>query len=324
MALADGNQIVRDQFARIGKLPDAPVRPTRGGNPWNYRNHMRFALDQEGRVCLQMLESHNLIPIRECHIMDAGVTSIFSTLELEGADFDAVTLRTGENTGDRMLIFEATETEPPEIETDEAVSIHFEMNDTDMTLIGRETLEEKVRERTFRISPQSFFQVNTPMAAVLLDLVEQYLAPSAEDALLDAYGGVGLFGLSLAQRVSRVIEIEENPHALEDARYNAREMTNVEFHEGRVEDVLPSLETAFQLVVVDPPRSGLERPALDALIARSPRVIAYVSCDPATLARDARRLVDGGYSLNEVQPLDMFPQTYHVECVARFEWPSSS
>ncbi|MGB8647573.1 MAG: class I SAM-dependent RNA methyltransferase [Anaerolineae bacterium] len=311
--------IVREQFARIGKLPDAPVMPARGSNPWNYRNHMQFALDPEGRICLQMLESHDLIPIRECQLMDAPVESLFATLELEGADFDAVRLRAGENTGDRMIIFEATGTEPPEIETDEPVSIHFEIDGIDVTLIGREALEERVRERTFRISAQSFFQVNTPMAETLLAQVERYLDPRADETLLDAYGGVGLFGLSLAPRVARVIEVEENPRALADARHNAREWSTIEFHEGRVEDVLPELQTPFQLVVVDPPRAGMERGALDALIARQPRVMVYVSCDPATLARDARRLVDGGYRLTEVQPVDLFPQTYHIECVARFE-----
>ncbi len=311
-------EIVREQFARIGKLPDAPVAATRGRRAWNYRNHMRLALNQEGQLCLQALESHHLVPIRECHIMDAPLVSLLSTLELEGADFDAVTLRAGENTGDRLIVFEATDTGPPEIETDEPVSIAFQTDEIVMTLVGKEAIEERVGDRTFRVSPRSFFQVNTPLAEVLLALVEQFLAPAPDQTLLDGYGGVGLFGLSLASRVARVIEIEESADAVADAQYNARDLSNVEFHTGRVEAVLPQLEGAIQLAVVDPPRAGIERAALAALIGKAPRAIAYVSCDPATLARDARILVDAGYRLTDVQPVDLFPQTYHIECVARF------
>jgi 23S rRNA (uracil1939-C5)-methyltransferase len=314
-------QIVREQFARIGKLPEAFISEVRAGKAWNYRNHMRFALDGDGRLSLQALESHDLVPLRECHILDAALVSIFNALELEGADFDAVTLRAGENTGDRLIVFEAADATPPEIETDEPVSIAFQVGATVVTLIGKEAIEERVRGRQFRISPRSFFQVNMPMAEVLLDLVEEFLAPRPDDILLDAYGGVGLFGLSLADRVAGVIEIEQGVDALEDARHNARELhaDRTEFHSGRVEDILPKLESPISLAVVDPPRTGMAKQAVDALVSQAPRLIAYVSCDPATLARDARRLVDGGYRVTNIQPVDLFPQTYHIECVARFE-----
>lgn len=320
-------QIVREQFARIAKLPDAPVEATRAGEAWNYRNHMRFALDQGGRMCLQALELHDLVPIRECHIMNGALAAMFNSLELEGADFDAVTLRVGENSGDRMIVFEASDTTPPEIETDESVSIAFQLTGKHpgegavITLIGKEAIEERIGGRTFRISPRSFFQVNTPMAQVLVELVAQYLDPRPDDILLDAYGGVGLFGLSLAERVARVMEIEESADALEDARHNAADLPpgRVEFHAGQVEEALPRLKEHFTLAVVDPPRAGMAKGALDALASLAPRVIAYVSCDPATLARDARRLVDAGYHVTDIQPVDLFPQTYHVESVTRFE-----
>ncbi len=319
--LAFKQQIVREQFARIGKLPDAPVAAVRRGRAWNYRNQMRFALDENGHMCLQALESHNLIPIHECHIMDAPLVSMFNALELEGADFDAATLRAGEKTGDRLIVFEATEAEPPGIETDEPVSIAFQIDDTVIPLIGQPAIEEQVGKRLFRISPRSFFQVNTPMAEVLLTLVEQFLEPRPEETLLDAYSGVGLFGLTLTERVRRVIEVEESIDALEDARHNARDLPEerIEFRAGRVEDILPILASPLNLAVVDPPRAGMSKAALDALVSKAPRAIAYVSCDPATLARDARRLVDGGYRITDVQPVDLFPQTYHIECVTRFE-----
>ncbi len=312
-------QIVREQFARIAKMPDAPVLPTRAAvNPWHYRNHTEFALNEKGELCYRALESHELIPIRECHILDAPLVALFETLQLEGADFNAVVLRAGENTGDKAILFKSSEADPPEIELDEPVSIYFQVGETVVTLIGKRAIEERIGARTFRISPLSFFQVNTPMAEVLLSLIQEFLAPNADEILLDSYGGVGLFGLSLANRVAHVIEIEQNPHAVEDARYNARDLANVEFHVGRVEDILPKLDSAVHLAVVDPPRAGLARAALEALAAKQPRAIAYVSCDPATLARDARRLVDLGYRVNKIQPVDLFPQTFHIECVAQF------
>ena len=189
-------------------------------------------------------------------------------------------------------------------------------------LLGKETLTERVGARAFSISPDSFFQINTAMAETLIALVEKILEPRDGDVLLDAYGGVGLFGLTLAPRVARVIEIEENPHALADAQDNATAwdetpaVENIEFHQGRVEQILPNLDAHIDLAVIDPPRAGLDRFALDALAAKKPRAIAYVSCDTATLARDAARFVQHGYVLESVQPVDLFPQTYHIECVA--------
>ena len=328
-------EIVREQFARIGKMPDAPVRDAIGmREPWRYRNHAQFVLDDAGRLCYRAFESHELVRINECHIIHPLVHEIFRAVELEDADFASVTLRAGTQTGEKMIVLESRDDEPPEIEIDEAASIAFQVPSGEtVALIGKEKLSERLRDRAFAISPAAFFQVNTEMAEQLVELVEKYLAPRASDTLLDAYGGVGIFGLLLAPRVARVIEIEENPRALDDARGNAADLLfdsapspaaqalrseRVEFHAGRVEFILPRLVAPVDIVVADPPRAGIEPRALDALIVKKPRAIAYVSCDPATLARDARRLVDGGYRLAEVQPVDMFPQTYHIECVAHF------
>ena len=313
--------IVREQFARIGKIADAPVRDMIGmPDPWRYRNHVQFQMDGNGHLCFQAFESHRLVKINECHIMHPLLDEMFRALELEGGDFEGVSLRAGIATGQKLLILEGRDDEPPEIAVDEPVSIAYQTpNGETISLVGKDALHEQLRDRTFRVSPQSFFQVNTEMAARLIDLVEQYLAPAATEVLLDAYGGVGAFGLSLASRVARVIEIEENPFAVDDAKANAVESENIEFHRGKVEDVMPILKSKIGLVIADPPRAGIAPQALDALIALAPRAIAYVSCDPATLARDARKLVDNGYRLQEIQPVDMFPQTYHIESVSWFE-----
>lgn len=316
--LRSKTQIVRDQFARVGKLPDAPILPTLPArDPWQYRNNMQFGINADGALCLQAPDSHTLVPIRVCYIMDEPLSETFKTLELDSESFDRVTLRAGENTGERFLILESEDPETPEIETDEPVSIAFRSGDVTVPILGKEALTERIGERTFRISPNSFFQVNTIMAETLVELVREYLGPRGTDVLLDAYGGVGLFGLTLARQVARVVEIEENPDALQDTQANASNLDNVEFHEGKVEAILPKLETRIDIAVVDPPRAGLDRFALDALAAKKPRVIAYVSCDPATLARDVARFIEQGYRLERVQPVDLFPQTYHIECVAK-------
>jgi 23S rRNA (uracil1939-C5)-methyltransferase len=143
--------------------------------------------------------------------------------------------------------------------------------------------------------------------------------PAGDETLVDLYCGVGLFGLALADSVRRVVGVEADPSAAADFRHNARELGDVELVEGAAEEVLPGLECAVDLLVLDPPRSGVGKQVVGDIARLGPRRVAYVSCDPATLARDARYLIDAGYQLQEVQPVDLFPQTYHIESVALFE-----
>lgn len=314
-------EIVRAQFARIAKFADAPVRAAIGmREPWHYRNNVQFQLDATGRLCFRAPESHQLVPIHECHIIHPLLGEMFRALEFENADFAEVMLRAGTRTGEKFIVLEGRDDAPPEISVDEPVSLAYRTPRGDIVpLVGKDALHEELRGRVFRISPQAFFQVNTPMAETLIEIVERFLAPRASDVLLDAFGGVGTFGVSLAPRVARVIEIEAMKEAVEDARANAVDLANIEFQRGAVEEILPHAQTKIDLAVLDPPRAGLAPRARAALLARAPRVIVYVSCDPATLARDAPHLVAAGYRLTDVQPVDLFPQTYHIESVSRFE-----
>ena len=216
-----------------------------------------------------------------------------------------------------MLIFEMANDQPPELETDTTISCVLSLADgRSAVLIGSSHIYERLGELRLRISSGSFFQVNTSQAENLVGVVRRYLEPTGDEVLLDAYCGVGTFGLSLATRVNQVIGIEESPSAIEDARINARGLEHVSFYEGRVEDMLPGIEANVDLAVLDPPRVGCQPAVLKTLMERTPRRIAYVSCDPATLARDLRVLLGDGYELQEVQPVDMFPQTAHIEVVA--------
>jgi len=140
--------------------------------------------------------------------------------------------------------------------------------------------------------------------------------------LLDLYCGVGLFSAFFASRAGRVIGVESSPSACEDFVVNLDEFENVELYEGAAEEILPAFvgrNNISTYSIVDPPRAGLDPRILDAMQALGPRGIAYVSCDPSTLARDAKRLIAGGYRLVKVTPFDLFPQTYHIESISIFE-----
>jgi 23S rRNA (uracil1939-C5)-methyltransferase len=203
------------------------------------------------------------------------------------------------------------------LEVDLPVSCVFLLSDgRTATLIGQEYIGEVLAGQEYRVSASSFFQVNIPQAEELVRLVRDYLAPTGSEVLLDAYCGVGVFGLSLVNEVGQLTGVEESPSAVADARFNAGPADNAEFIEGRVEEVLLSLRAPIDLAVLDPPRQGCASEVLTALAELTPAKIVYVSCDPATLARDTCQLVQSGYQLVEVQPVDMFPQTYHIESVA--------
>ncbi|MGA9349833.1 MAG: 23S rRNA (uracil(1939)-C(5))-methyltransferase RlmD [Anaerolineae bacterium] len=316
--------VVGDQLARLGRLPDVPVKSTiPSASPWRYRNHVQFAVSDDGRLGFVATDGRRVETIEVCYLLHPLLEELFTALDLELPGLVRLSLRVGVNTGDQMIIFETHDDEPPALESDLPVSCILLLSDgTPVNLIGSNYITEEVAGRRFRISATSFFQVNTAAAEELVRVVGEYLAPAGGEMLLDAYCGVGTFALSLADKVGHVIGIEEDAGAVADARLNAAELANVEFIEGSVEALLPQLDRRIDLAMLDPPRQGCKPEALRALIELAPRRIVYVSCDPATLARDARKLVDGGYQLVEVQPVDMFPQTYHIESVALWERPT--
>lgn len=313
--------VVGDQLARLGRLPDVTVkRPIPSLSPWQYRNHVQFSVGDDGRLGFVATDGRRVETVEVCYLLHPLLDELSAALDLELPGLARLSLRAGVNTGDLMMIFETNDDLPPALESDLPVSCVLLLSDgTPVNLIGSNHIIEVVSGRSFHISATSFFQINTAAAEELVRVVGEYLAPAGDETLLDAYCGVGTFALSLADKVGQVIGIEEAAGAVADARLNAAEMDNVEFIEGGVEAILPRLDRPIDLAVLDPPRQGCKPEALAALIELAPCRIVYVSCDPATLARDARKLTDGGYQLVEVQPVDMFPQTYHIESAALFE-----
>jgi 23S rRNA (uracil1939-C5)-methyltransferase len=334
--------IVADQLRRLGRLAEPPVADTlvlarpftdesgsaeeRGPAPallaFGYRNHAQFALTPTGQLGFRRVGSHEVIAVERCLLLHERLDELHAALDISWPALTGLSLRAGINTGQALIILETAGEEQPELELELPAACALITPRGVRGLIGDPWIVEEVAGIPYRISATSFFQVNTVGAEALVELVRSYLEPKAGDVLLDAYCGVGLFGLALAEAVAEVIGIESSPSACEDCAVNAGSRDNVTLHEGEVEAVLPALLAQGQhvdLAVIDPPRAGAGPQVIQGLAALKPRRIAYVSCDPATLARDAVHLGAAGYHLVEAQPVDMFPQTYHVETVALWE-----
>jgi len=192
--------------------------------------------------------------------------------------------------------------------------------DETRVLWGSETIEDRIGDIRFAISARSFYQVNPVQTEVLYRKALDYAGLTGSETVIDAYCGIGTISLFLAQQAKRVYGVEIVPEAVEDAKRNAElnGITNAEFAVGLAEELLPRWRAAgimADVIVVDPPRKGCDRALLDTIIAMRPERVVYVSCNPSTLARDLRVLEDGGFRTVEVQPVDMFPHSGHVECV---------
>ena len=310
--------VTLDQMRRVGKFQDPPVfEPIPDPHGWEYRNHALFRVDEEGRLGFLSSRSHAVYPVDTCLILHPLLNGVLEALDMNYPELEWLEMRAGTATGDIMLLLQSREEEPPSLAVDLPVSIvQVRHDDAVAPLIGLDYILERVHDRPFRISATSFFQVNTTQAETLVNVVLGALELRGHEHVLDAYCGVGLFSAFIASEARRVTGIEINPSAVADARHNLADASNVTVLEGTVEAMITTLEEAPDAVVVDPPRAGLDRSVIDALVALAPSRIVYVSCDPATLARDCRRLARHGYRLAWVQPVDLFPQTYHIENVA--------
>ncbi len=295
--------VVVEQMARIGGLRDAVVHPTIASpDPWLYRSHATFHVASAGRLGFVGSDDRTVIPLDECHIIRPELGEWLDSLRSEHFKRgERVRLQIGSG-GERLIARSGGRNGEP---------------DDEASIASAERVHYAVKERQFQVTGGSFFQVNLPQAETLVDLVLDRLALSGGERVLDLYSGVGLFTAFLAERAGQVTAVEIYAPAVRDAEINLAGFANVDLRVGTIEAALPPGQV--DAAVIDPPRAGMKPQALVALVERAPGKIVYVSCDPATLARDARRLVESGYRLIDVQPVDMFPQTYHVESVAAFE-----
>lgn len=319
-------EILIDQLKRIGKIENPPVQPMVAcPTPWNYRNHIQFSLDESGKLGYVFplpVGEGRVRAITECHLPEPVINDFWHQLEFEPeTNIERVSLRAGKD-DDLMLVLESNSAEPPELEIEAGISVAHVYEENAVVIAGNDHILIRVLDRDFKVSAASFFQVNTVMAAKMVEHLITQLPNTHSSVLLDLYCGVGLFSAFFAPKCGRVIGVESSASACEDFVVNLDEFDNVELYEGTAEEILPGLVgqiANLSCVIVDPPRAGIERHALDALVQLKPRKIAYVSCDPSTLARDAARLINGGYTLKDVTPFDLFSQTYHIESISLFE-----
>lgn len=309
-------QIVVDQFKRIGKFEEPPVGEIiPSAEQWNYRNTVQFHLSKNGKLGYQKAATNQIVEIEECHLPMPLINRTWPELEIDPASgVERINLREGSE-DDLLLVMEGRSGSVPEFEVDFPLSAVYLGEGSEMLLSGDPFTTMSVKEREFRVSAESFFQVNLPQAERMVDLVLESLDLNSKDVVLDCYCGVGLFSAFAASKVSKVMGVELSESACEDYAANLDAFENVELYVGAAEQILPGLKVKANKVVVDPPRAGLERPALNAILGMMPEKIVYVSCDPSTLARDARLFADGGYRVDSITPMDLFPQTFHVEAV---------
>lgn len=307
--------IVQDQFQRIGKFDNPPLlEPIADNQGWAYRNHALFRTNPEGHLGFLSPKSHTVYPVDNCMIIHPLLNELLRSLDMSYPDLEWLEMRAGTANQELMLLLQTIDEEPPSIQVDFPISIvQLCHDDAIAPLIGLDYITERLLDKTFRISATSFFQVNSEQAKQLVEFVLEASALQGTESVLDAYCGVGLFTAFLADQAGHVTGIEVNPPAVADARFNLENVGNVDILEGPVDEVFPTIKTKFDVVVLDPPRTGLDRLTLDAIGDGGAQRIVYVSCDPATLARDALRLTRFGYQIEWIQPVDMFPQTYHIE-----------
>lgn len=328
-------------------------------DPWRYRNKSQVPVgEREGGLVAGFYQkrSHDIIDMKSCLIQqnknDQVVQTVKEICEKYGVvPYDElrhkgvlrhIMARYGLVTGEVMVaLITRTEDLPHKEKIIEEIvaridglkSIIQNVNNKKTNVIlgektkvlwGDEVIYDYIGDVKFAISSRSFYQVNPEQTKVLYEKALEYAGLTGEEMVIDAYCGIGTISLFLAQKAKKVYGVEIVSDAIEDAKRNAElnGIANVEFAVGKAEEVIPGWYKSgvnADVLVVDPPRKGCDEALLQTILEMKPTRVVYVSCNPATLARDLRILEDGGYETLEVQPVDMFPHTMHVECVAKLE-----
>ena len=309
-----------DQLVRMGKMTDPPVADIiPSPEAWNYRNQIQLHISRDGEPGFLRHRSNQVVPIQECHLPEENLNQIWPSLSLEYIPgLDRINLRSGEEGQDTLIVLESSDPKPIEFTVDISLSAVHQGPGGEIVLAGDDFTIIPIHDIPFVVSAGSFFQVNTRVAELIVDFLLEILPLQDDTLILDVYCGVGLFSAFLAPRVEKVIGIESDPKAGEDFLYNLADYENVEFYDLPAEKVLPFLDITPDIILLDPPRAGISKKVLDSVVALNPELITYISCDPATLARDIDRFQKQGYVLQESTLFDMFPHTFHIESVNMF------
>jgi len=346
---------VIDSLKRIGHIDTQVYDTLGMETPYRYRNKTQHPVGiQNNHTVIGFYEkrTHNIVEIKDCLLQNPIVDQVINIVKswMEEYNIPAydeiahdgfvrhVVTRIGHQTGEIMVVIVANGREIPYV--DRLIDMFLRnipslkglvlnvntkktnviMGNENITLYGRPYIYDYIGDIKYRISPLSFFQVNPIQVKVLYDKALEYAQLTGNETVVDLYCGIGTITLFLAKKAKKVYGIEVVQEAISDAKYNAEMngIDNVEFIQGEAETIMPEMAERgikTDVIVVDPPRRGCDEKTLEAIIKTSPDRIVYVSCNPATLARDLRYLEDRGYKTKKVQPIDMFPHSHHVECV---------
>jgi len=307
--------ILQEQLMRIGGVSELPaVEILQPADPWCYRNQVQFHLTEEGKLGYQKAHSRQTFAIRECYLPEEPIGQLWPQLDIEPmAGLERISLRAGQG-GDVMLILESADPQPVDFSIESVpVSIIQQGPAGSLVLAGSDHITLEVSGRQFQVSSSAFFQVNTLLAEEMVSHLMRNLPLDETMTVLDVYCGVGLFSAFLAPRVKQLVGIEISPESCADFATNLDEYDQVSLYEAPAEDVLTGINFHPDAIIMDPPRDGLGAKAVEGILSQAAQYLAYFSCDPATLSRDARRLISGGYGLTKMVLFDMFPQTYHIE-----------
>ena len=321
--------MVKETLKRLGGI-EAEVLPVIGmEDPYRYRNKVVWHTAMvNGKIQMGFYRegSHDLIPLDGCTLIHEDMEKVQNLLAANLSDLEVqpgteISLRRSSWTGHMSLVLsgkcnnEALSDWALSLPTN--LSLHINQDSEITTLQGAPYLEEQLCGLTFRVSPLAFLQVNHQQTEKLYQLIHQYAALSGRESVIDGFCGIGTIALSLAKNASQVTGVELYPQAVADAKQNAaiNSIQNAIFYAGSCEEIITRLNQPFDVVVLDPPRAGCKAQTIEAVIKTGAPCIIYVSCNPSTLARDLRLFASSGYTITEVQPVDMFPRTPHVECV---------
>ncbi len=313
--------ILRDQMTRIGGLKELPeISLIPSPEPWYYRNHIQFHQDKQGKLGFQKAHSNQPFAIQECHLPEEGINQLWPKIELEPMrNLERISLRQGAE-ADLMIVLENAIPQALEFDVEGLEVSVVEVDPLgSLVLAGSDHIQMQIQAKRFKVSATSFFQVNTLQAEAMVKHLLEFLPVDNTMTVLDVYSGVGLFSAFLAPWVKRLVGIEISAQACDDFATNLDEYENVELYEAAADKVLNEVSFHPGAIVMDPPRAGLGKETVQRALAQAAPTLVYVSCDPSTLARDAKQLIVGGYKLTRLTLIDMFPQTYHIESMSFWE-----
>ena len=307
-------QILCEQLVRIAGMHNPPVEPVAPSpSPWEYRNHVQFHLSENGRLGFRAFRAHRVVPIAECHLPEKPLGQLWPTLQPAGPLGPEAQGQNPAPDGSSRLALR--------VDSRGRCLIMSEARQELRGLGGEEVLEMSVLGECFQVSPHSFFQVNTRGAETLVRRVLEHCGEGEYGHALDLYCGVGLFSRFLAPRAARTTAVELAASACADFRVNCAALPGLRLLESDAATALALIRDPPQLVVADPPRAGLGAQVIRRLTQWRPETLVYVSCDPATLSRDAVLLLRQGWTLRTLSPVDLFAQTAHIESVSLWRGP---